>query len=252
MKKVCLFFLFIYMVSIGYPCLSREMPSEVDILAHIDKNMVFNTIYAEIDMNVTIKNRVITRRMVSYSQGNEKSYIEFLSPPRDEGTKILKIENIVKIYYPSADRVMRISGHILRQSMMGSDFSYEDITERAKRLREEYSAEIKGEEKINGNPCYLMVMTSKIKKQTYFTRKAWVDKERFIILKEELYAKSGKLLKVITAEGIKSIENRFYPTKITMEDRLRKNSKTEMILKKILFDISIPGETFNERKLMKK
>lgn len=250
MKKVCLFLVMIYMAVIGG--FSQESPSAFEILDKIDQNMVFETAHAEVDMIITIKNRVITKKMVSYSKGNEKSYIEFLSPPRDKGTKMLKIVDVVKIYYPSAERVMRLSGHMLRQSMMGSDFSYEDMTERSKKLKEEYSGEVKGEETVNGRNCYVLVLTSKIQKQTYFTRKAWIDKERFLGLKEELYARSGKLLKVMTADEIQTFKNRYYPTKITLEDKLRKNSKTEMVIKKIDFDIPIPEETFSERRLMKK
>lgn len=250
MRKIWLLLVMIYMAAVaGF---SQGSPTAFEILDKIDQNMVFDTAYAEIDMIITIKNRVVTKQMISYSRGNEKSYIEFLSPARDKGTKMLKIVDVVKIYYPSAERVMRLSGHMLRQSMMGSDFSYEDMTERSKKLREEYSGEVQGEETIDGRACYVLVLTSKIEKQTYFTRKAWIDKERFLGLKEELYAKSGKLLKVMTAGDIQPIKNRFYPTRITLEDKLRKNSKTEMVIKKIDFDIPIPDDTFSERHLMKK
>jgi outer membrane lipoprotein-sorting protein len=250
MKKIILYITVILLVTIG--CLAQENLTAFDILDKIDKNMVFKTAYAESEMIITIKSRTIKKTMKSYSFGNEKSYIEFLSPARDKGTKMLRMNEIVKIYYPSAERVMRLSGHMLRQSMMGSDFSYEDMTERAKKMREEYSGEIKGEEQINGKPCYVLVLTSKIKKQTYFTRKIWVEKDRYLALKEELFARSGKLLKILTVTEIKSIKNRYYPVRMTMTDMLRKNSKTEMVLKKIDFDIEIPNETFSERRLLKK
>ena len=224
----------------------------MDILDRIDQNMVYKTAYAESEMIITIKNRVITKKLISYSEGNKKSFIEFLSPARDKGTKILKIEDIVKIYYPSAERVMRLSGHMLRQSMMGSDFSFEDMTERATKLREEYTAEVAGEETVDDRLCYLVVLVSNLPKQTYFTRKIWVDKERFLGLKEELYSKSGKLLKVMTVDEIKTYRNRFYPTRIMLEDKLRKNSMTEMIITRIDFDVKIPSGTFTERMLMKK
>jgi outer membrane lipoprotein-sorting protein len=136
--------------------------------------------------------------------------------------------------------------------MMGSDFSFEDMTERAKSLREEYDGEVLPDEEFNGRPCYVMKLTSKIKKQTYFVRKTWVDKERFIGLKEELYAKSGKLLKVMSVDDIKSFKNRYYPARVILEDKLRQNSKTEMVIKKIEFDIEIDPEIFSERQLMKK
>jgi len=250
MKKIS--FLFVMVFLIFFINFSQKKPTAIDILDKIDQNMVYKTAYAESDMVITIKKRVITKSLTSYAEGNNRSFIEFLSPARDKGTKILKIEGIIKIYYPSAERVMRLSGHMLRQSMMGSDFSFEDMTERSKKLREEYTAEIKGEENLNGRPCYVLVMVSKIPKQTYFTRKIWVDKERFLGLKEELFAKSGKLLKVMTVDEVKTYKKRFYPVKVTLEDKLRKNSKTEMIIKKIDFDISIPKGTFSERKLLKK
>jgi outer membrane lipoprotein-sorting protein len=231
---------------------SQEKPTATEILDKIDQNMVYKTAFVEADMVITINKRVITKSLTSYAKGNNRSFIEFLSPARDKGTKILKIEEIVKIYYPSAERVMRLSGHMLRQSMMGSDFSFEDMTERSKKLREEYTAEVLGKENLDGRNCYVLKLVSKIPKQTYFTRKIWVDMERFLGLKEELFAKSGKLLKVMTVNEIKSYENRFYPVKVTLEDKLRKNSKTEMIIKKIDFDISIPRGTFSERNLLKR
>jgi len=231
---------------------SQDKLSPFDILDQIDKNMIYQTAYVEMDMIIRIKNRKITKSLTSYAEGNEKSFIEFLSPARDKGTKMLKMNDIIKIYYPSAERIMRLSGHMLRQSMMGSDFSYEDITERVNKLREEYTGEILEDENVVGHNCYVMVLTSKKQKKTYYRIKIWVDKKRYVGLKEELYSKGGKLLKVMKVDKIEIIEQRYYPTVITMEDKLRKNSSTTMILKKIEFNIPIPAQTFTERQLMKK
>ena len=41
----------------------------------------------------------------------------------------------------------------------------------------------------------------------YFSRKIWVDKERFIALKENRYARSGKLLKTTEIDEVKFMEN---------------------------------------------
>jgi outer membrane lipoprotein-sorting protein len=231
---------------------SQETPTAFEILKKIDDNMVFKTAFVEADMNITIKNRLITKRFISYAEGNEKSFIEFLSPARDKGTRILKIEEIVKIYYPSAERILRLSGHMLRQSMMGSDFSYEDMTERSKKLREEYQGEVTSVEELNGRVCYVLKLVSKKSRQTYFTRKIWVDRERYLGLREELYAKSGKLIKVMTVDDIRTYDNRFYPFKVTLVDKLREKSQTEMVIRKIDFDVPIPAGTFTERNLMKK
>ncbi len=250
MNKVVLFLLIIcILVTAGRA--GEDLTAE-EILAMRDENMVFKTAYSEIDMIITIGKRIVIKKLISYTEGIEKSFIEFLSPARDRGMKMLKIGKILKIYFPSAERVMRLSGHMLRQSMMGSDFSYEDMTETAEELEKEYDVKLLAEEVFAGVQCYVLELKSKIENKTYFFIKIWVDKEKFIGLKVEFYAKSGKLLKVLTVEDIKSFKNRYYPTKITMEDKLRKNSKTEMMITRIEFDIPIPSGTFTERNLMHK
>ncbi len=251
MRKIILIIVLL-MAWFTFGVAQEETISAEELLDRIDKNMVFKSAHMEADMVITVKKRVITKRFISYSVGNEKSYMEFLSPPRDKGSKILRLDDIVKVYYPSAERVMRLSGHMLRRSMMGSDFSFEDMTERAKKLREEFSAEVTGVETVNDRACYLLVLTSKIKKQTYFTRKVWVDKEHYIMVREELFARSGKLLKTMEAFDYKAYKNRMYPMRMVMEDKLRKNSKTEMVVKSIEFDLDIPEDTFSERRLLKK
>jgi outer membrane lipoprotein-sorting protein len=214
--------------------------------------MVYESAYSEIDMTITIGKRVIKKELVSYAEGIEKSFVEFLSPARDRGTKMLKVGKVLKIYFPSAERVMRLSGHMLKQSMMGSDFSYEDMMETAEELKEEYQVKLMGEELFNNFPCYVLELTSRDESRTYFFRKIWVDKEKFIGHKAEFSAKSGKLLKVMTVENIQSFQNRYYPTRVIMEDKLRKNSKTEMEIKNIQFDAPIPEGTFTERNLMRR
>ena len=229
----------------------KEMTADA-ILARIDDNMVYKTAYSEVDMIITIGKRVIEKKLISYSEGIDKSFIEFLSPARDRGTKMLKIGKVLKIYFPSAERVMRYSGHMLKQSMMGSDFSYEDITETAEELEKEYQVKLLGEEVFKDIPCYVLELESKDENRTYFFRKIWVDKETYIGHKIEFSARSDKLLKVMTVGDIQSFRNRYYPTRVTMEDKLRKNSKTEMKIKKIQFDAPIPAGTFTERNLMRR
>ena len=250
MNKFALF-LIVAFILIPHRSPAQELTAE-DILARIDDNMIYESAYSEIDMIITIGKRVIKKELISYAEGIEKSFVEFLSPARDRGTKMLKVGKVLKVYFPSAERVMRLSGHMLRQSMMGSDFSYEDMMETAEELKEEYQVKLLGEEIFNDVPCYVLELESRDESRTYFFRKIWVDKEKYIGHKIEFSAKSGKLLKVMTVGDIQSFENRHYPTRVTMEDKLRKNSKTEMVIKTIQFDAPIPEGTFTERNLMRR
>ena len=91
---------------------------------------------------------------------------------------------------------------MLRQSVMGSDMSYEDMMEDP-RLAVLYTASVGGEEDYEGRVCWVLDLASRGAEIAYFKRKVWVDKERFVVLREERFAKSGKLLK--TTE-VKSVE----------------------------------------------
>ena len=80
-------------------------------------------------------------------------------------------------------------------------------------------------------------------------RKMWVDKVRFIPLKEELYAKSGKLLKRMELKDIKKLDNRWYPTKMVFKDMLKKGDGTEFLIEEIEFDKEIPEHIFTKASL---
>jgi outer membrane lipoprotein-sorting protein len=63
-------------------------------------------------------------------------------------------------------------------------------------------------------------------------------------LKEELYARSGRLLKVMHTRKVEQMEDRWYPVESVMEDKLRKNTRTEFFVKSIEFNPDIPAATF--------
>ena len=154
------------------------------ILDRIDKNMVSKTVITESEMVIRGKRNVQTIGSKSYTEGNKKSFTEYLYPERERGTKMLKLEDRLWIYSPSTDRTIQLSGHMLRQSVMGSDLSYEDMMEDRK-LKEIYDAIIVGEETIDERKTWILELTASVEDVSYYKRKIWVDQERFIPLKEE-------------------------------------------------------------------
>ena len=200
-------------------------PDADEILEKVDKNMSSNNRVVESTMTIhgRRKDREVTSK--TYSVGDKKSFTEYLSPPREKGTKMLKLEDKLWIYSPSSDRTIQISGHMLRQSVMGSDLSYEDMMEDRK-LQEVYDADVVGDSTINERKCYQLKLTAKVDDASYWSRKLWIDAERYVPLKEELYAKSGKLLKRITLSEVQNIEGRWFPMKMVYKDMLQQDRKS--------------------------
>lgn len=220
------------------------------ILKQIDENMYSKTMVTTSRMIVHGRRRSRTMRVRSWTQGDTRSFSEYLSPPKDAGTKMLKIDGKLWIYNPQVDRIIQISGHMLRQSMMGSDISYEDMME-DNETSEIYKAHTIGEEILNESDCWVLKLTAKTDDVAYHTKNIWVDKEKIIPLKEERYGKSGKLLKTTEITEIMKIDKRWYPKKFVFKDVLKKGKGTEFIIESIEFDVKIPEIRFSKAALRK-
>lgn len=218
------------------------------ILAEIDKNLSANSRIIESTMIVHGKRNDREMTSKSYTMGVSKSLTEYLSPAREKGTKMLKLSNEMWVYSPSTDRTIMISGHMLRQSVMGSDLSYEDMMDDRK-LSEIYSVEISGKETYDGRECYVLALTAKVSDAAYHSQKLWVDTERFIPLQEELYAKSGQLLKKVVLSDVKKVEGRWFPMKMVYKDMLKEGKGTEWIITDIVFNKDIPDYIFSKASL---
>jgi len=223
-----------------------------------------DNIIKAIDKNLNAESRTITSKMVvrgrrssrtikskSWVVGTDLAFTEYLSPPREAGTKMLKLGEKLYTYSPQTDRVIQISGHMLRQSVMGSDMSYNDMME-DRPMEELYKATIEGSAKVDGRDHWIIVLDAKVKGLSYPKRRSWVDKEYLLPIKEELYAKSGKLLKTASLEDIKKIQGRWFPSKFVYKDELKRNSKgTEWIIDNIEFNKKIPDSRFSKALLRK-
>jgi len=219
-----------------------------DILDRVDKNMYSENRIVESSMTIHGRRGSRTMTAITYSVGDEKSYTEYLSPPRESGTKMLKLENQLWIYSPSTDRVIQISGHMLRQSVMGSDLSYEDMMDTHK-LTDVYDAEVTGKDTIDGRDTWVLELTAKTDGITYHSRKIWIDTGRYVPLREELFARSGQLLKLTELSDVKNFEGRWFPTTTLFRDMLKEGDGTEFKIITIKFDQQIPEHLFSRAAL---
>ena len=70
---------------------------------------------------------------------------------------MLKIGEKLYTYSPQTDRVIQISGHMLRQSVMGSDMSYNDMME-DRPIEQLYKATLEGSIKIDDRDHYIIAL----------------------------------------------------------------------------------------------
>ncbi|MGE5507409.1 MAG: outer membrane lipoprotein-sorting protein [Chitinophagales bacterium] len=218
-----------------------------EILKRVDDNDYLKSARIKASMTITSGGRDVTKTYAGYIDG-DRAMIEFTNA-RDRGTKYLKLNGELWMFFPDAEDVVKISGHLLRQGMMGSDFSYEDALE-SQKLTTLYQVKLVGEEKVDDRDTYVLELVARPGAEVaYAKRKQWITKTEFVPVKAELYAQSGKLLKVVTAGNIKRFGDRWFATEVVMENMLKKGSRTRMTVDSLEFGVTIPPETFSREAL---
>jgi len=224
-----------------------QEPNAAELLRRMERNEIYNTIEYEGEMIIEHGGRRFVKTMKAWARGNTHSFIEFTNR-EDAGTRYLRRDGRLWMYSPDNEEVMLISGHMLRESMMGSDMSYEDTMDNDP-LSNRYDAVISGSEVVNNRDCWVLSLTARRRTESYPTRKLWIDKQTGDCLRYELFALSGAKLKEYRMVRIEEIAGRRFPVEIEVRDLLRRDSKTTMIMRNIVMDRAIPDSVFSMRNL---
>jgi len=242
-RKLFLFALFATVTSVAF----SQTPTAVELLRRVDNNEIFKTIEYEGEMIIDYQNRRYVKTLKAWARGNSDSFIEF-SNPEDRGTKYLKKGGRLYVYSPDNEGVMLISGHMLKESMMGSDMSYEDAINNDT-LSSRYDPVLSGSEVCNGRDAWILDLTAKKRTESYPKRKLWIDKETGDVLRYELFALSGAKLKDYTLIKAEVFDGKRFPVEMELRDLLRRGSKTTFIMKNVTLDKPIPDSVFSQRNL---
>jgi outer membrane lipoprotein-sorting protein len=245
MKKITSFPLTLFLFLVVRAVSAQDADA---ILRKVDKNMSSDNREMESGMTIYGKrsNRTITSH--SWGEGVKKSFTEYLSPAAEKGIKMLKLEGQLWIYSPSTDRTIQITGQMLRQPVMGSDLSYEDMMDDRK-LFDIYNAKVLTEDTVGGRRTWLLKLTAKVTNVAYYSQKIWIDCERYIPLKQEMYAKSGQLLKRTELSDVRQVQGRWFPFIILYKDMLKQGKGTEFKIASIRFNQKIPDYIFTKAAL---
>jgi outer membrane lipoprotein-sorting protein len=230
--------------------LFSQTPSAEEIIKRVDQNAIADNKIVVSKMIIHGRRGARTLEAKSWQRNITDAFTEYLAPARDQGTKMLKLGDQLWTYSPATDRTILLSGHMLRQSLMGSDLSYEDMMEDPM-LQNMYEAEILGSDTIMNRPAWVLELKAKKKEIAYDARKIWVDKERFVILKENLYAKSGMLLKQVDIREMMQAQGRWLPKRALYKDVLKEGDGTELIVDAVTFNENIPDVIFSKASLRK-
>ncbi|MCL2721676.1 MAG: outer membrane lipoprotein-sorting protein [Treponema sp.] len=240
------FFVIVLMImSAGF--VFSQTPTAAELLRMIDNNEVYSTIEYEGDIIIEHSGRRFVKTMKAWARGNTHSFIEFTNP-EDRGTRYLRRDGRLMVYSPDNEGVMLISGHMLRESMMGSDMSYEDTLDNES-LSSRYTPVLLGSEVLRGRDAWVLELTAIRRTESYPKRKLWIDKQHGDVLRYELFALSGAMLKEYNLLRVEVINGRRFPVEGEMRDLLRRDSRTVFVMRNVVLDRPIADSVFSMRNL---
>ncbi len=202
---------------------------------------------AEIKMTIKTKDGTTKeRRMKIFQKGTQKKLFTFLAPADVKGVGFLVVDDsTLYLYTPAFKKIRRIASHVKNENFMGTDFSYNDLSE--SKYPEKYSAVL---DKTEGDN-YLLTCTPKPGVDTDYAKLVMqVNTKTFIPSKVEMYNKAGKLFKVMNNSEVEKVDGYWTPKRVEMKDVLR-NHTTTMELVSVKHDQGLTDKTFSKRNLKK-
>ena len=220
-----------------------------EVLERLDANMTIRTARMRAELVVHYRggdDRTMT--FESWERGTDQSFLEFTAPARDAGSRFLRLGDAMWIYLPRVGKSVRIQGHMLRQGFMGSDFSYGDASENPSMV-DGYDAVIERRDTVDGRPVMVLSLTARRPNLSYPRRRVWVDVERWVPLREERFAASGRLLKGVSLSDVRRLADRWYPFRIELDDALQTETTTTFRVLEMRLGVTVPAEVFTVRHL---
>lgn len=239
----------IFLVNISL-AFSKEEEDAIAIIRKMEEANTTETSKTELTMliynDVYNKEEYRVLKVLSYSQGENNSYMVFLSPKTIKGLSILSKGGDQWIYFPSTGRVRKIAAKSKKKSVqgVGGDFSYEDLG--GGNFEEKYTFKIlESDSKV-----WLIEGLPKQEDSVYSRLIITVDKSNYISKHIQYFTLEDGHYKDLIMKEVEEVNGRLMPTKMIMANH-QKKSMTVIITNNAEYDIPIDNKYFNPNRFYK-
>jgi hypothetical protein len=186
---------------------------------------------------------------------DSKLVVRFDTPADIKGTSFLQIEHIdgdddLWIYLPALKKSRRLVANNKKDSFVGSDFSYGDIS---LPKVDQYRHSLLKTEKEDGVDCFVVESvpaSDAVRANSGYSKKVtWVRSDNFVEAKVDYYDLAGRLWKTQTVsrpEQVDAQKGRWFPLHREMVNR-QNGHRTVIDATKLVPGIAISDDTFTTR-----
>ena len=185
-----------------------------------------------------------------FDDGFSRLLASFKEPEDINGAGFLLIEqegaNQMFLYMPELRKIRRVNSQMMKGKIFGTDFSYEDFA-RLQGVVGEEDLQRRPDSELDGRPVYVIEGRAPPEAgSAYEFARMFIDKERCVPVKTELYERGGTLRKVLTAreESISREGGLWIPRELLMRD-VRDQTETTLMIESIEIGKSISDRVFS-------
>lgn len=220
-----------------------------EIVKRADDKMRGKTSQAEMVIKTTRPTWTREMTVKTWMKGSDFAMILIQSPVKDKGTVFLKRKKEVWNWLPTLERSIKLPPSMMSQSWMGTDFTNDDLVKESS-VVEDYDHTLAGDTLIGGKSCYIIQMIPKPEAAVVWGKiMVCIDKKDYLELHSRFYDEDGTLTHSMNAYDIKEMDGRVIPTRIEMIPEDKKNQKTEIIYRRIVFNRTIEDAFFTLDKM---
>jgi outer membrane lipoprotein-sorting protein len=175
-----------------------------------------------------------------------KRLVRFTSPGDVKGMGVLVANSeIMYVFLPGFQKVRRVGTHVKNQTFMGSDFSFEDMSQLA--FSELYDAKVVGKDDAQ----WILELTQKAGRDLEFPRlKIYADAKIFQPLRVEYQDAAGKTLKEQFRDQYKQDSPiHWQPMRVRVIDHRRNDHQSEIDFLSTKIDVGLGDDVFSVRSL---
>lgn len=172
----------------------------------------------------------------------EKMTMVQLFPEADKGNGYLIDEDNIWAYDPISRKFTHTS---IKEALGDSDVKIDDVDRSKTHWRDNYDVESFEESTLGKFPIYVITLVAKTTEPSYAKVKFYIRKDIPLILKEEDFSGSGRLMRTILMPKYTKVPAGYVATQVILRDELNKGENTQQIISDLTFD-TLPDKIFTK------
>ncbi|NOT11552.1 MAG: outer membrane lipoprotein-sorting protein [Methylococcaceae bacterium] len=255
MKKLLLAISFVLWANLSYATTNEE--KGLEIIQEVDRRDTgFGD--SQADLKMILRNgqgdeavRLLKMDILEMKEDGNKSLSIFDSPADVKGTAFLSFTHALEpdeqwLYLPALKRVKRISSSNKSGPFLGSEYAFEDLTSFE---IPKYKYNYLRDEVIGGKDCFVIELFPQYEESGYTRQIIWIEKERYIPLKNEFYDRKNALLKTLDFKGYKQYLNHYWRADELLMTNHQNGKSTSLLSENIRFRSGLTERDFDQNTL---